>query len=115
MPAITKTQVTHVLLECQVLGLLVVLDLSRMGFITVLKSSPIIIVECEMLFSEEKKVGLSVFGPYTFAIGMLLPLIVVLMMTYLPSGSVIVALWINGILFILKLIRLFFLTCKLMR
>lgn len=93
--------------ECQVLGLLMELDLSRMGFITVLKSPPIIIFECEMLFSEEKKVwkkvGSSVFGPYTFAIVMLLPLIVMLMMTYLPSGSVMVALWINGILLFIKI------------
>lgn len=40
-------------LECQILGLLVMLDLSEIGFITVLKSPPIIIVKFEMLFIEE--------------------------------------------------------------
>lgn len=41
--------------KCQFLGLLVMLDLSKMGFTTVLKSPPIIIVEFGT-FSEEKKV-----------------------------------------------------------
>lgn len=82
-------------------------DLSKVGLITVLKSPPIMIVEFEKLDSESKnvweKAESSVLGPYMFAMVKFLLLMVALMITYHPSGSVTVALWINGIVLFIKI------------
>lgn len=92
----------NVLVVCQFLELPLVDDLPKVGLINEFKSPPIMIVQSDKLDQKNVWKGPQYWGPYLFTTVKLL-LLIVMLITYRPLGTVPVVLWISGIFLCIKL------------